>query len=130
MARVWPPLCKLCTIAADVRENAAEHAKTNAFLPLRHKEIKEIPLNRRNLYYRLLHLMRKMLQKLRKLQMQGVVLTADLREQGAETSENSSDSSDSERLLAVSNWLLAPENKSDMSEMSSQWSSVAQTTAK
>jgi hypothetical protein len=43
-----------------------------------------------------------MLQKPQKLQLQATVLTADLRDLSAECSQNSSNSSDSEWLLAFS----------------------------
>jgi hypothetical protein len=47
-----------------------------------------------------------------------MVWAADLRERDAEDSQNSSDSSDSEWLLAISNWLLAPNHMSALASMS------------
>jgi hypothetical protein len=38
LARSKPPLCRFCASAADRREQAAENAKANAFLPQSHKE--------------------------------------------------------------------------------------------
>jgi hypothetical protein len=66
-----------------------------------------------------------MFKMLQKTQLQLRASPAELRERDAECSQISSNSSDSEWILAVSNWLLAPDEEINVSEMSS----VAQATA-